>query len=196
MNEEFKKALEDTLAEWGVTDGDKKEFLADLGKRLEASDKNGDTEEKIEEAKEEISEEGKDSQSEKDRIDESVGEKISEEGEKDKQSTKDRVNEAEGEEKAEDKKAPDGGPSLSDMEEVEEPAEEKKEEPKSIEKPEEKPIEKPAEEKKVGYDDYEALQKRVAELEKIVEKMGKAPKPVVDKEDRSKLERLQRQYSN
>ena len=195
MNEEFKKALEDTLAEWGVTDGDKKEFLADLGKRLEASDKNGDTEEKIEEAKEEISKEGKDEQSEKDRIDESVGEKISEEGEKDEQSTKDRVDEAEGEKKAEEEKAPDGGPSLSDMDEIEEPKDEK-EEPKPIEKPEEKPIEKPAEEKKIGYDDYEALQKRVAELEKIVEKMGKAPKPVVDKDDRSKLERLQRQYSN
>lgn len=49
-----------------------------------------DTEEEIAKAKEDIAEEGKDSQTEKDRIDESVGEQEEADGEEGSQSAKDR----------------------------------------------------------------------------------------------------------
>lgn len=124
MNEEFKKALEDTLAEWGVKDEDKKEFIADLGKRLEASD-DEPVKDEIEEAKENIEEKGEDTQTEKDRVDESVGEQMKDEGKEDEQSAKDRVDESEGEEKAEEEKE-----EKTEEQPPEEPAEEKKEEPK------------------------------------------------------------------
>lgn len=61
-------------------------------------------EEQIAKAKEDITEKGEDSQTEKDRIDESVGEQESEDGNKDTQSAKDRVDESEGAEKADEKK--------------------------------------------------------------------------------------------
>lgn len=60
-----------------------------------------DTEEEIAKAKEDIAEKGKDSQTEKDRIDESVAAQEEADGEEDSQNAKDRVDEAEGEEKAE-----------------------------------------------------------------------------------------------
>lgn len=59
-----------------------------------------DTMEQVEEAEENIEEKGEDSQTEKDRIDESVGEQEKLEGDEDSQDAKDRVDEAEGEEKA------------------------------------------------------------------------------------------------
>ncbi len=58
----------------------------------------------IAKAKEDITEKGEDSQTEKDRIDESVGEQESEDGNKDTQSAKDRVDESEGAEKADEEK--------------------------------------------------------------------------------------------
>ncbi len=57
------------------------------------------------EAKKDIAEKGEDSQSEKDRIDESVGEQEHLDGNKDSQSAKDRVDESEGEQKADEEKA-------------------------------------------------------------------------------------------
>ena len=54
-----------------------------------------------EKAKEDIAEKGADSQTEKDRIDESVGEQERADGNEDSQSAKDRVDESEGAEKAE-----------------------------------------------------------------------------------------------
>lgn len=61
------------------------------------------TGEQIEEAKEDIAEKGPDSQTEKDRIDESVGEQEKQDGNKDSQSATDRVDEYEGEEQYLDK---------------------------------------------------------------------------------------------
>ncbi len=61
------------------------------------------TEEEIEEAEENIAEKGEDSQTEEDRVDESVAAQEKAEGEEDTQTAKDRVDEAEGEEeRAED----------------------------------------------------------------------------------------------
>lgn len=79
-----------------------------------------DTMEQVEEAEENIEEKGEDSQTEKDRIDESVGEQEKLEGDEDSQDAKDRVDEAEGEEKA--LESEDNAESTE--EEVEEDAEE------------------------------------------------------------------------
>ena len=64
-----------------------------------------DTEEEIAKAKEDIAEKGEDSQTEKDRIDESVAAQEEADGEEDSQNAKDRVDEAEGEEKADEAKS-------------------------------------------------------------------------------------------
>lgn len=64
-----------------------------------------DTEEEIAKAKEDIAEKGEDSQTEKDRIDESVAAQEEEHGQEDSQDAKDRVDEAEGEEKADKAKS-------------------------------------------------------------------------------------------
>ena len=64
-----------------------------------------DTEEEIAKAKEDIAEKGKDSQTEQDRIDESVAAQEEADGEEDSQDAKDRVDEAEGEEKADEAKS-------------------------------------------------------------------------------------------
>lgn len=88
------KALIDSLPD---------EELDKLGDLLSADDDNDgkpDTMEQIEEAKENIEEKGEDSQSEKDRIDESVGEQEKLDDDEDSQDAEDRVDEAEGEEKA------------------------------------------------------------------------------------------------
>lgn len=68
------------------------EDKAELKKRLTTS-------EQIEKAEENIAEKGADSQTVKDRIDESVGKQEEDEGDKDSQSAKDRVDEAMGEDK-------------------------------------------------------------------------------------------------
>jgi len=63
----------------------------------------------IEEAKENIENKGPDSQSETDRVDESVAEKIKDDGDEDSQDAKDRVDESEGEEKTKEEKPEDEG---------------------------------------------------------------------------------------
>lgn len=70
-------------------------------------------EEQIEKAKKDVAEKGPDSQTEKDRVDESVGEQEKQNGNENTQNAKDRVDESEGTKKADEK-----------------PAEEKKEETK------------------------------------------------------------------
>ena len=65
-------------------------------------------------AKEDVAAKGADSQSEKDRVDESVGEQEKKDGNEDSQSAKDRVDESEGtkeyyEKKAEEKREEKGG---------------------------------------------------------------------------------------
>ena len=66
----------------------------------EDEDGKPDTIEEVEKAKEGIEAKGEDTQTEEDRIDESVAEQEKDEGEEDSQDAKDRVDEAEGEEKA------------------------------------------------------------------------------------------------
>ena len=75
-----------------LPDEEKKKFLAGVKPT---------TEERIDEAKADIAEKGPDSQTEKDRIDESVGEQEKLDGNEDSQTAKDRVDESEGMQAAE-----------------------------------------------------------------------------------------------
>ena len=95
--EKFYEKTRALLKEYGVTDDEAENFIKDLIEIID-KDKDGYVSDDVAEAKEEIAEKGKDSQSEKDRIDESVGEKLEEEGDEDEQTAKDRVDESEGEE--------------------------------------------------------------------------------------------------
>jgi hypothetical protein len=61
-------------------------------------------EKQIEKAKDDIAEKGADSQTEKDRIDESVAEQEKADGDEDSQDAKDRVDESEGAEKADEER--------------------------------------------------------------------------------------------
>jgi hypothetical protein len=67
---------------------------------VDTEDKEGETTEQIDKAEEDIAKEGEDTQTEKDRIDESVGEQEELDGDKDSQDAKDRVDEAIGEDNA------------------------------------------------------------------------------------------------
>lgn len=71
-----------------LSDDDKKDVIAKT------------TGEQVDEAKKDIEDKGDDSQSDKDRIDESVGEQEHLDGDEDSQDAKDRVDESEGEKKA------------------------------------------------------------------------------------------------
>lgn len=113
------KTLKPLLKLWGVAEDEAGEFTSqfieklrkaadepdddevdeEVGKEEEAKD----TSEQIDEAKKDIEEKGEDEQSEKDRVDESVGEQEELDGDEDSQDAKDRVDEAEGEKKAEEK---------------------------------------------------------------------------------------------
>lgn len=62
-------------------------------------------EKQIEKAKQDIAEKGADSQTEKDRVDESVGEQEKLSGDEDSQNAKDRVDESEGTKKADEERA-------------------------------------------------------------------------------------------
>lgn len=84
--------------------GELKEVAEDADDSTEEGSK-PDTEEEIAKAKEDIAEKGADSQTEKDRIDESVAAQEEADGEEDSQDAKDRVDEAEGEEKADEAKS-------------------------------------------------------------------------------------------
>lgn len=58
-----------------------------------------------EKAKEDVAETGKDTQTEKDRVDESVGEQEKRDGDENSQSAKDRVDESEGTKKTDEERA-------------------------------------------------------------------------------------------
>lgn len=74
--------------------------------RKEVNDMANTVDEKdIEKAKEDIAEKGKDSQTERDREDESVAAQLKAEGKEDSQTAKDRIDESEGAKKADEKKA-------------------------------------------------------------------------------------------
>ena len=105
------KKTKKVLLKWGVTEKEAEDFIKDLEATAddeedenEAVEEKKDVKDDIAEAKDNIAEKGEDSQSDKDREDESVGEQLEEDGDKDSQTTEDRIDESEGEEKAEEKK--------------------------------------------------------------------------------------------
>lgn len=74
-------------------------------RKKEANEQMATTDEReISEAKEEIAEKGKDSQTERDRVDESVAQKEKDSGNENSQTAKDRVDESEGMKKAEERR--------------------------------------------------------------------------------------------
>lgn len=85
-----------------LSDDDKKDVIAKT------------TGEQVDEAKKDIEDKGDDSQSDKDRIDESVGEQEHLDGDEDSQDAKDRVDESEGEEKALDEDKADNADDTQD----------------------------------------------------------------------------------
>lgn len=104
-----KRSLEERfnelLAEMGIPDDKREALFAQIGKMTETAEDDADkpdTSEEIEKAEEDIAEKGPDSQSVKDRVDESVAAQEEEHGQEDSQDAKDRVDEAEGEERAEE----------------------------------------------------------------------------------------------
>ena len=70
--EKLYKKTRDLLKKWGVTDDEADEFMKELMDTAD-KDEDGDVADDVEEAKEEIDEQGKDEQTDKDRVDESVG---------------------------------------------------------------------------------------------------------------------------
>lgn len=85
-----------------LSDDDKKDVIAKT------------TGEQVDEAKKDIEDKGDDSQSDKDRIDESVGEQEHLDGDEDSQDAKDRVDESEGEKKALDEDKADNADDTQD----------------------------------------------------------------------------------
>lgn len=159
----FKKSAEEVLKFFNqLSDEDKAKVLDGIKKPAE------ETKEQVAEAKTDVAEKGTDSQTEKDRVDESVGEQEKLDGNEDSQTAKDRVDESEG---------------ASD-----EPGDEEEEVPSSEE--EEKPADtaeetltegKPVEDETPKADDlpndnakdevHEALVARVAALEEMLQKI-------------------------
>lgn len=93
----------------------------------EAHGKKPDTTEEVAEAKEDIADKGEDTQTEKDRVDESVAAQEEDTGTEDTQTAEDRVDEAEGEDKAkEEEKAETEG------EKTEEEAKPEPEQPETL----------------------------------------------------------------
>lgn len=83
-----------------LSDEELAEFLEKADLEYEDDGEKEDTTEQIEKAEENIEAKGKDMQTEKDRIDESVAEQEKDEGDEDSQDAKDRVDEAEGEDES------------------------------------------------------------------------------------------------
>lgn len=120
--------MKDILAEVELLpEEDQEKFWAEFEDK--GDDKKVTTGEQIEEAKKDIAEKGPDSQTEKDRIDESVAMQEKADGNEDSQSAKDRVDESEGEEKAIEEKREDETEAAEEMTEekgkTEETAEDK-----------------------------------------------------------------------
>ena len=113
------------------------------------------TEEQIDKAKADIAEKGEDGQTEKDRIDESVGEQEHEDGNEDSQDAKDRVDESEGMQEADEEKH-----------ESEETAEEKAEE---------------AEEKSEAANSAEVTEAMAARISALEEKLAALEEALSDK---------------
>ncbi|MBR1746587.1 MAG: hypothetical protein IJ735_00035 [Clostridia bacterium] len=99
MNEEkLYKKTKALLRKWGVSDEEAEDFIKDLKDTADRDD-DGDVIDDVKRAEDKIEAEGKDSQTEKDRVDEAVGDDLADDDDEDNQSTDDRVDEAEGEDK-------------------------------------------------------------------------------------------------
>lgn len=105
----------------GLSDEDKKEVIAKT------------TSEDVAKAEEDIADKGEDSQSEQDRVDESVGEQEELDDDKDTQTAEDRVDEAEGEDKATEDDADEPAPTDDDDVENKEDADDQSDVHKQIE---------------------------------------------------------------
>lgn len=103
-----KKSLKERMSELldeiqALPDEEQKAFWKDFEDDQDDSKGETDTAEQIDKAEEDIAEKGADSQTEKDRIYESVGEQEAEDGDADSQDAKDRVDESVGEQEEVDK---------------------------------------------------------------------------------------------
>ena len=96
LNERAKELLEEIEA---LPEEEQNRLWEELENSKDDSKDESETEKQIDKAEEDIAEKGADSQTEKDRIDESVGEQEKEDGNKDSQDAKDRVDESFGEKK-------------------------------------------------------------------------------------------------
>lgn len=105
----------------GLSDEDKKEVIAKT------------TSEDVAKAEEDIADKGEDSQSEQDRVDESVGEQEELDDDKDTQTAEDRVDEAEGEDKATEDDADEPVPTDDDDVENKEDADDQSDVHKQLE---------------------------------------------------------------
>lgn len=128
-------------------------------------------EEQIAKAKEDISEKGKDSQTEKDRIDESVGEQERKDGNENSQSAKDRVDESDGAKKADEKKDEGKEPKGEETDKAEDDKE------------------------YVSKADFEKLAARVEEILTQMQNQGKNPERV-DEEKEKRLNRIKGLYND
>ena len=128
-------------------------------------------EEQIAKAKEDISEKGKDSQTEKDRIDESVGEQERKDGNENSQSAKDRVDESDGAKKADEKKDEGKEPKGEETDKAEDDKE------------------------YVSKADFEKLAARVEEILTQMQNHGKNPERV-DEEKEKRLNRIKGLYND
>lgn len=133
-------------------------------------------EKEIKKAKEDIAEKGADSQTEKDRVDESVGEQERRSGNENSQNAKDRVDESEGTEKAAEKRA----------------------EEKAADKSAEGPEKKDGGEKYATREEFAQLNKAVSEIKETLNLLAKSQKSPIraDDETAAKLKRVTGLYEN
>ena len=96
LNERAKELLEEIEA---LPEEEQNRLWEELENSKDDNKDESETEKQIDKAEKDIAEKGADSQTEKDRIDESVGEQEKEDGNEDSQDAKDRVDESLGEKK-------------------------------------------------------------------------------------------------
>lgn len=115
MDEKLYKKTKKLLLKWGVTEEEAEDFIKDLTATADVEDEVDEIEDgnedktvdekEIEKAEEDIEESGANEQTERDRIDESVGEQERDDDEEDSQTAKDRVAESIGTEEADEERA-------------------------------------------------------------------------------------------
>lgn len=155
----FKKSAEEVLKLFNqLSDEDKAKVLDGIKKPAE------ETKEQVAEAEKDVAEKGADEQTEKDRVDESVGEQEKLDGDEDSQTAKDRVDESEGETE-EDEKDEELEDDPAATPEVEEPTEEVEVEADKQPAPGDGTMENPKDEV------HEALNARIAAIEETLQRV-------------------------